>query len=104
MGALTIEEARKVYDVLVAECGMVSFASNPIIRADFIAGVTREGFTEYRFMGALGFGGKFWSSNGRWYVSAYPEDIRVSFMRQEMIERANAQLATWRHIFRGGVG
>lgn len=33
-----------------------------------------KGCVEYRFMGCLGFGGKFWNANDRWYVNCYPED------------------------------
>jgi len=31
-------------------------------------------FTEYRFQGSLGFGGKFWRYDGRLYCTCYPED------------------------------
>lgn len=47
---------------------------------------------EYRFMGALGFGGKFWCHD--WRVSAYPEDITLE--RQQVIDETNAALAELR--------
>lgn len=47
---------------------------------------------EYRFMGALGFGGKVWAYDERWYVNYYPEDKRAD--RDEMAAQANEQLAT----------
>jgi hypothetical protein len=33
------------------------------------------GCTEYRFQGKLGFGGKFWNTNNKFYISSYPEDL-----------------------------
>jgi hypothetical protein len=48
-----------------------------------------EGCREYRFMGALGFGGKFWQQSMT--VTCYPEDETPE--RRAIIERANAALA-----------
>lgn len=46
--------------------------------------------SEYRFIGSLGFGGKFWRNNGRWYVTAYREDLTPE--RQAVIDATNAAL------------
>ena len=77
------------YTVLVEECG----ARDDDQRQHFLVAV--EGFKrfEYRFMGALGFGGKLWLSVGlrELYVTCYREDETPA--RLAMIERANARLA-----------
>jgi hypothetical protein len=46
---------------------------------------------EYRFMGALGFGGKLWAQADRLYVTCYQEDETQE--RHAMIDRANRRLA-----------
>jgi hypothetical protein len=55
-----------------------------------IGGETRDPF-EYRFQGALGFGGKVWLNNGEFpYVTCYPEDLTDE--REAMIRSANEAL------------
>ena len=78
----------RVYDLLVRECGAVEDESN---RAQFAAFWKSNG-TEYRFIGSLGFGGKFWRTNGSWYVNCYREDETPARLRA--IELANIALAT----------
>lgn len=46
---------------------------------------------EFRFQGALGFGGKVYSDPGRVYVTCYPEDKTAQ--RKRRIAVANARLA-----------
>jgi len=61
-------------------------------RKDFIRFCDKEYRTrEYRFIGSLGFGGKFWDNNGRFYVSCYQEDETEP--RRQAIEKANSKLA-----------
>lgn len=70
--ALTIEQAGLVFDLLIKEC-----EANPDLRDEFVRyHVTDPWYfpTEFRFMGNLGFGGKFWNEHNRWAVSCYPED------------------------------
>ena len=83
-------EADRVYDVLVREAGaheegreqfVVAFPRMPQIR-------------EYRFMGALGFGGKYWAPTKKrphGWVNYYVEDSTAE--RDEMMDRANQALA-----------
>lgn len=85
MTALTREQANAVYDVLVEHAG-----ASEADRADFALYVSC-GVTEYRFQGGLGFGGKFWTSGGRWYVTCYREDLTAD--RQRAIDVTNAALA-----------
>lgn len=93
MAELTIDEAKAVYEVLVEHCG---YTDRPHERAQFISNVTRGGFMEYRFIGAMGFGGKFWSSHHRWYVTLYREHETDDRIRRR--DRANALLAAlYRH-------
>jgi hypothetical protein len=79
-----------ILQVLVEECGWRPSDSD------------REMFTyhydtadhqplEYRFIGALGFGGKLWMQGEHLYVSCYQEDETPE--RLTMIERANKRLA-----------
>lgn len=95
---MTNEEAKAVYDVLVEECGATSILNDPYARNNFQSSVTQDGFTEYRFIGKLGFGGKFWDSHGKWYVSCYPEDRTAE--RNTMIATANVRLEAMREAFR----
>ena len=80
----------EVYDVLVEEC----HAPNDVdARREFrYAWPTHE---EYRFVGALGFGGKVWHTRDRIYVTCYPENRTPE--RLAMIDRANERLAELDH-------
>lgn len=82
-------EADVIYDVLVEEVG-----AREDDRETFVHMQTRdEGCREYRFMGSLGFGGKFWDS-GDWWVGCYRENETPE--RLAAIERANARLSALR--------
>lgn len=81
------EQLEAVYDVLVECCGA---NEHPDDREQFVGThLTGDGCTEYRFCGALGFGGKF-RSQGQWRVDCYGEDSTPE--RRAMIERANEAL------------
>lgn len=94
---ITPDQAREVRRILEEECGV-----RPADRYDrFVDSIIVTDATpaqgicmEYRFMGALGFGGKF-RNNGNHdntpYVDCYREDETPD--RTAMIERANARLA-----------
>lgn len=86
---LTRDEAYNIYTILVEECGALERE-----REHFVYVQTDGDVPEYRFQGDLGFGGKFWRNNGRWYVNCYPEnETHERFM---MIRRANIRLANLR--------
>lgn len=68
---LTKQQANTVYDILVREAGA---DNRERWREEFVQSQTTCAPKEYRFGGSLGFGGKFWNSADRWYVTAYPED------------------------------
>ncbi len=87
-GPLTAEQANAVFDVLV-ECA----DAGEWQRDEFVQTHVEGRCDEFRFQGLLGFGGKFWRTNGRWYVSAYPEDIAAQPERQAVIDATNARLA-----------
>lgn len=79
--------ANRIYDVLEIECG-----APPQMRLDFICFCARSySSREYRFIGHLGFGGKFWHNNNKFYVSCYREDETDERVRA--IEKANKALA-----------
>lgn len=81
--------ANRVYDILVEHCGA---GDGEWDRPDFIH-THRDGAEyppdEYRFIGSLGFGGKFWSYPMR--VSCYREDETPE--RLASIAAANEALA-----------
>lgn len=89
-GWLTVEQANAIYDVLVQHAGA---SLNAWDRENFVQLQIGNRCDEYRFQGDLGFGGKFWRANGRWYVTAYPEDIAVRPDRQQLIDETNAALS-----------
>ncbi|MFA5152820.1 MAG: hypothetical protein WC554_09695 [Clostridia bacterium] len=84
------ELANKVYDVL-EEIGASS-----VMRDAFIHTQTTEECREWRFMGALGFGGKFWNEYSyinnkyEWRVSCYLEDENPK--REKIIKETNKKL------------
>src|ERR1700738_5082838 len=91
MRQITEAQARAVLKILVEECGYRVI--DPRDGDMFVYRVTRE-YHEYRFMGALGFGGKFRNNGNRDntpYVDCYPEDETPARLR--MIEAANVRLA-----------
>lgn len=84
-----------VYDVLVAEAGA---SAHPQERQDFVRYMASHGGTqEWRFCGALGFGGKLWrdpiypAARGGCYVTYYPEHRTPA--REAIVERTNVRLA-----------
>lgn len=88
-------QADAILQILRDECGY-----NPFERDGFVRSIVTEGKSaqsicdEYRFMGALGFGGKFrnnGNNNNTPYVDCYREDETSA--RTDMIERANKRLA-----------
>ena len=77
-----------IYSVLVEQAG-----AQEIMRNSFIYHHTESEFgpcDEWRFQGALGFGGKYWRRENR--VSCYREDETPE--RLEIIERTNEALSS----------
>jgi hypothetical protein len=74
-GQVNETEANLIFDTLVEHCG-----ANESNRDSFVySHVSGEhlkdhGSSEFRFMGKLGFGGKFRINSGRFYVDYYQED------------------------------
>lgn len=102
MANLTPEIAGKIYDILVEHAAAPQGEpGDNYDREDFIYSQSSEYITEWRFMGALGFGGKFWRTTPwqegtqhlaeLWFVNCYPEHMTAE--RKAIIERANAALA-----------
>ncbi len=81
---ITEQQAHAIWDILVEHVGAPESG-----RGGFVD--DRDAITEYRFSGLLGFGGKFWNSGGRWYVTCYPEDETEG--RRLLIQEANERLA-----------
>lgn len=74
----------QIYNLLVTHVGAPEG-----LRQQFI--LSWGTMTEFRFIGSLGFGGKFWKARDRYYVTCYPEDETPG--RQVLIQEANRLLA-----------
>ena len=90
MPVISPEKANKIYDILVEECDAEVAEAE---KRNFVYSQIKlsDGCREWRFVGRLGFGGKFWNNNDRWYVSCYREDETPD--RLAMIEKVNKRLA-----------
>ena len=91
------EQAAAVLQILKDECGYGGPSHEDESFIEFVQVLRSRGqprCDEYRFIGALGFGGKF-RNNGNHantpHVDCYPEDLTAE--RREMIDRANRRLA-----------
>lgn len=84
--------ANQIYDILCdhAGCYRAKEGEIDLSRMSFIRYATEGTWTEFRFGGLLGFGGKVWNNAGRWYVSCYPEDEKKRQTRA--ITETNAAL------------
>lgn len=83
-------DANAVYDILVEKAG-----ASESDRGDFVYHQTDNFHYEYRFMGELGFGGKFRRqgyAGDRWYVDCYPEHLNET--TREIIRNTNFALMT----------
>jgi hypothetical protein len=90
---LTKEQAEEIYAILQEECGECDLPDHRE-RDSFVRYMTSgERSLEYRFQGALGFGGKcrLNSNHPIPYVDYYPEDYTVE--RENMRDRANERIA-----------
>ncbi len=77
--------AERIWAILIETC-----RAYPPEFPEFADYVARPDATEYRFIGSLGFGGKFYIPRG-WRVDCYPEDRTPE--RLTTITTANEQLA-----------
>lgn len=80
----------KAYGILVAHAGAPS-REQYMVDTFVDAFTTRPLAMEWRFGGNLGFGGKFWRNDHRYYVSCYPEDRNAK--RDRIIKKVNELLA-----------
>ncbi len=99
MNPLSESDAAAIWQVLVDHAGA---SREPFDADNFIHHQTRDVQREWRFIGALGFGGKFRRSpqrisdgqRERWYVDCYREDETPE--RLAVIEATNEALAELR--------
>jgi hypothetical protein len=94
---LTFQQANDVYEILVEHAGEVE---DDYSYESFVHSQTTRFVGEYRFMGALGFGGKFRRStyDDVWYVDCYSEDLNPS--RRAIIKATNKKLAEYQKATR----
>lgn len=68
-------DARRVWGILVNHAGAVDTDSNWVSFRQWFDKAFAKGGDEYRFIGSLGFGGKFWLHHrDGMYVTCYRED------------------------------
>jgi len=82
----TVEQASEIWDILVQQVG----APDNYERMCFMLHVAEGNWTEYRFPGKLGFGGKVWNNLGRVYVTCYRENETPETL--DIIEKTNKLL------------
>src|SRR4051812_42949120 len=92
-GPIPAEWASRIWQVLKDEVGARGH--------EHFVRVLGDGCQEFRFQGGLGFGGKFWNANNRWYITCYREDEDSE--RLEAIRRADARLAELRLEYLGSL-
>lgn len=82
---MNAQQANKIYEVLVNTAG-----ASESLRTGFVEAHTRDKrpCTEWRFMGKLGFGGKYYADRNT--VDCYPEDISPE--RKELIQKIRSEL------------
>lgn len=99
---LSVDQANAVWDILVEHAGA---SDNPDVgeRESFVHLQTTRHLTEYRFIGNLGSGGKFWRNTSKrpdgswgemWYINCYRESETPE--RLAAIQAANEALEALR--------
>lgn len=98
---ITEEVANKIYDILIEHAGCYDPTKNgheDHSRWQFVHYATEGTWTEFRFGGPLGFGGKVWNCNGHWYVTCYREDEKA--VQKRIIRKTNEALdKLWEETF-----
>jgi hypothetical protein len=84
------EQANAIYDVLIEHAGASEW-----LREQFVFLHVNGRVDEFRFMGSLGSGGKFWRHY--WSVTCYPEDATQE--RLETMARTDKALAKIRESY-----
>jgi hypothetical protein len=94
--------ATLIWDILVKHAGASNyeFERQSCIYSECKHDLEKFGSSEYRFQGALGFGGKFrrtkWGN--RWYVDQYPEDETPESL--EIVRVTNEKLKELKERFK----
>jgi hypothetical protein len=83
----TMAEALQIWHILTDNVGA---SRNEYDRHGFVIEAVAGTWTEWRFGGMLGMGGKVWNNCGRVYVTCYSESETPE--RLAAIEKANALL------------
>ncbi len=80
----------RAWDILVQHAGA---PKDPDTKLSFVEAFTQveHPAIEWRFQGLLGFGGKFWRTDGRFFIRCYPEDSNKS--RERIISSVNQRLS-----------
>jgi len=84
------ETANKIWGVLVEHCGASDNPDASLGRRSFVPAAVEGRWTEFRFMGAIGGGGKVWNNSG-FYVNCYPEEQNEANLAR--MKAANEKLA-----------
>jgi hypothetical protein len=92
MKLVTQQTLNEIWDILVEEAG--ASPSNDM-RFCFVTHAMSGKWTEFRFGGKLGHGGKVWDNCGRIYVTAYSENETPEV--KAIIERTNERLKQYNY-------
>jgi len=87
---MTTEFYSAVYDLLVSKGGASSDEYTKQSFIDYFLEGPDYPTREWRFMGHLGYGGKFWRNDGSHYVSCYSEDETKT--RRAVIDDLNREI------------
>lgn len=87
-----LPQAEQIYKILVELAGAGDYRDQRDMFNNWFGGQYQDFSREFRFQGNLGFGGKFWRNDGRFYVNCYREDETPE--RLETIERTNEALSS----------
>ncbi len=79
----------KAYSILVEHAGAPDNADQVATFTGYY--LDSRSNAEFRFCGLLGFGGKFWRNDQRYYISCYPEDRNTN--RDRIIGKVNLLLS-----------
>jgi len=101
-GILNEKEANQIYEILVEHCGASeSYRDNFVLCHTDNEQIKIHGSSEFRFIGKLGFGGKFRINGGRFFVDYNAEDETLEV--KSMAKTANELIAQLVSSFRVNV-
>ena len=87
------ELATDIYDLFLIQFECLEKNRNAFLLA------MQNGDREYRFQGNLGFGGRFFNTDEKWYVKCYIDEETETETKLKDIKEANELLEKWRELY-----